>query len=71
MDDSGERKPALFVVILLVIAVAGAWWFFQRPATVEAIDETLDVFVPDAEEMERRMDYIDQARQLVDTINSR
>jgi len=35
------------------------------------VDETVDVFVPDAQEFKRRTDAIDEARRLVDQLNAR
>ena len=70
MDESDGRFK-LFVFVLIAAIVAGVWYFMSRPGTIEAIDKTVDVFVPDAEEFNRRMGHIDEARRVADLVNSR
>ncbi len=70
MDESDSRFK-LFAFNLIAAIVAGVWYFMSRPSTTEAIDETVDVFVPDAEEFNRRMSHIDEARRVADLVNSR
>ncbi len=71
MDEHSDGSKRLIVFILVVAAIAGAWFVIQRSGTLEAVDETLDVFVPDQPEFERRLHAIDQAREVTDLINSR
>ncbi len=71
MDEHSDGSKRLIVIILIVAAIAGVWFFMQRPETSHAVDETLDVFVPDQAEMERRLNTVDQAREVTDLINSR
>ena len=70
MDESDGRFK-LFAFILIAAIVAGVWYFMSRPGTTKAIDETVDVFVPDAEGFNRRIGYIDEARRVADLVNSR
>lgn len=75
MGERSGNKSGLVLLILISVVIAGAWYFFQRSgageATAAAIDETVDVFVPDAQEFERRTRPIDEARRVRDTINAR
>lgn len=71
MDEHSDGSKRLIVIVLVVAAIAGGWFFMQRPGTREAVDETLDVFVPDQPEFERRLHAIDQAREVTNLINSR
>ncbi len=69
-EHSGGTKRFL-MLILVVAVIAGVWYFMRQSGVTEAIDRTVDVFVPDVEEFNRRMDSIDQAQQVTDLINSR
>ena len=70
MDDRDSRfRP--FAIIFVVVVAAAAWFWFSRPDVSQAVDETVDVFVPDAREFQRRTGAIGEARRLVDEINSR
>ena len=71
MDDSSERKGGLIVLVLIGLAVVGAWFILQRSGAQDAVDETVDVFVPDAESFEERTRPIDEARRLTNVINAR
>ena len=46
-ESSSEKRTGLIIVFLITVAIAGAWYVVQRTGAVEAIDETVDVFVPD------------------------
>lgn len=71
MDESSSgRKGGLILLILVAAAIVGGW-FLMRQGAIEAVDETVDVFVPDADEMDRRTGYIDEARRLTEAINAR
>ncbi len=70
MDDRDSRFRPISIVVVVVVTAA-AWFWLTRPEVTQAVDETLDVFVPDAQEFKRRTGAIDQARRLVDEINSR
>lgn len=70
MDDRESRfRPISIIVVVVVTAVA--WFWLTRPEVTQAVDETVDVFVPDAQEFKRRTGAIDEARRLVDDLNSR
>ncbi len=71
MDDSENRGGGLIVLVVIAAAVAGGVFLWQRSGASEAIDETIDVFVPDREEFDRRTSHIDEARRLTDLINAR
>ena len=71
MDDSESRGGGLIVLVLIAAAIVGGVVLWQRSGASEAIDETVDVFVPDREEFDRQMSHIDQARRLTDLINAR
>ncbi|MHC5024255.1 MAG: hypothetical protein ACYTGG_10155 [Planctomycetota bacterium] len=75
MNERSGNKSGLVLLFLTAVVIAGAWFFFQRSgageATAAAIDETVDVFVPDAQEFERRTKPIDEARRVTDAINAR
>lgn len=68
-EQEGRFRPLIFVVVLVL--AAAAWFWFSRPAVTQAVDETVDVFVPDRQEFQRRTSVIDESRRLVDQINSR
>ena len=70
MDDRDSRFRPIAIVII-VVATAVAWFWFTNPEVTQAVDETVDVFVPDAQEFKRRTGAIDEARRLVDEINNR
>ena len=70
-ESSSEKRTGLIVLFLIVVVIAGAWFLVQRSGALEAVDETVDVFVPDAAEMERRTSAIDEARRLTEVLNSR
>ena len=70
MDDRDSRfRPITIVVVVVVAAVA--WFWLSRPEVIQAVDETVDVFVPDAQSFEQRTGAIDEARRLVDQLNAR
>ena len=71
MDDLNDNRFRPIAIILVVVVAAVAWFWFTRPEVVQAVDETIDVFVPDAQEFKRRTGAIDEARRLVDQLNSR
>ena len=71
MDDSENRGGGLIVLVVIAAAVAGGVFLWQRSGASKAIDETIDVFVPDREEFDRRTSHIDEARRLTDLINAR
>ncbi len=71
MEEPSVGKNRLILVVLVVIAVVGTWFIHHNTSAREAVDETVDAFVPDAEEFERRMGHIEEARQLTDAINAR
>ncbi len=70
MDDRDSRFRPISIVVVVVVTAA-AWFWLTRPEVTQAVDETVDVFVPDAQEFKRRTGAIDQARRLVDEINTR
>lgn len=74
MDErSGSGKLVIF--ILFVIVALGAWYFFgyhgAGETVAESIDETVDVFVPDKKEWNRRTSAVAEARRVTDAINAR
>ena len=72
MDDRDRESNSRPIVIVVVIALAAAaWLWFSRPETTQAINESVDVFFPDAESFQQRTSVIDEASRLVDEINSR
>ena len=72
MDDRDRESNSRPIVIVVVIALAAAaWLWFSRPETTQAINESVDVFVPDAKSFQQRTSVIDEASRLVDEINSR
>ncbi len=71
MDDSESRGGGLIVLVLIAAAIVGGVFLWQRSGASEAIDETVDVFVPDREAFHRRTSPIDEARRLTDVINAR
>ena len=71
MDDLNDNRFRPIAIILVVVVASVAWFWFTRPEVVQAVDETVDVFVPDAQEFKRRTGAIDEARRLVDQLNSR
>jgi hypothetical protein len=71
MHERSDGTKRFLMLILVVAVIAGVWYFMRQSGVTEAIDRTVDVFVPDVEEFNRRMDSIDQAQQVTDLINSR
>ncbi len=71
MHERSDGSKRFLLLILVVAVSAGVWYFMRQSGVTEAIDRTVDVFVPDVEEFNRRMDSIDQAQQVTDLINSR
>ncbi len=53
MDDRDSRFRPIAIVII-VVATAVAWFWFTNPEVTQAVDETVDVFVPYVQEFERR-----------------
>jgi len=70
MDERANRFRPIAIVVV-VVATAVAWFWFANPDVTQAVDETVDVLVPDAQEFKRRTDAIDEARRLVDQLNAR
>ncbi len=70
MDDRESRFRPFAIIFVVVVAAAVLFWF-NRTEVTHAVDETVDVFVPDAEEFERRTGAIDESRRLVEQLNSR
>ncbi len=70
MDDRDSRFRPIAIILVVVGAVAVLLWF-NRTEVTHAVDETVDVFVPDAEEFERRTSAVGEARRLVDQLNTR
>lgn len=71
MDDRTDNRFRPLVIIIVVVVAAVAWLYFNRAGVTQAADETVDVFVPDAQAFERRTGPVNEARRLVDEINSR
>jgi hypothetical protein len=71
MHEQSEGPGRLIAIVVIVIAVAGVWYALSRPGTGEAIDETVEVFVPGPEGLERRLEYVEEARQLTGVIHAR
>ncbi len=71
MSERSDKGNILIVLIVVALAIVGAMYYYHHSNMGEAIDETVDVFVPDAAEFERRMSSVDQARSVVGEINSR
>ena len=71
MHERSDGTKRFLMLILVVAVIAGVWYFMRQSGVTEAIDRTVDVFVPDVDEFNRRMDSIDQAQQVTDLINSR
>ncbi len=53
MDDRDSRFRPIAIVIIVVATVV-AWFWFTNPEVTQAVDETVDVFVPYVQEFERR-----------------
>jgi len=66
-----DNRVRSIAIVIVVVATAVAWFWVTNPNATQAVDETVDVFVPDAQQFKRRTDVIDEARRLVDEINSR
>ena len=49
MDDRNRRVRPIAIIFFVVVAVAVLLWF-NRTEVTHAVDETVDVFVPDAQE---------------------
>jgi hypothetical protein len=71
MHEQSKGRGRLIAIVVMLIAVAGVWYFLTHSGAREAIDETVEVFVPGPEGFERRMGYIEESRQLTDLINAR
>ena len=71
MDESSGGRTRRIALVLIVIVVVGAWYFFQRPSVRETAEATVDAFVPGPQELERRMGHIEEARRLTYVINAR
>ncbi len=71
MNESSDGRFRLVGFILILAIVVGVWYFISRSSTKEAIDETVDVFVPGPEEFNRRTSHIHEARRVTDLINDR
>ena len=71
MDESSGGRTRRIALVLIVIVVVGAWYFFQRPSVRKAADATVDAFVPGPQNFERGMDHVEEARRLTYVINAR
>jgi hypothetical protein len=71
MQEQPEGRGRLIAIVLILLAVGGVWYILSHSGAGEAVDETVEVFVPGPERLERRMGYIDESRQLTDLINTR
>ncbi len=71
MDEPTDGRNRFIAFIVIVATIIGVVYFMRQPSTREAIDETVDAFVPAPEQFERRMGSIDEARRVTDLINAR
>ncbi|MHC4101759.1 MAG: hypothetical protein ACYTFF_19055 [Planctomycetota bacterium] len=71
MHEESEGRGRLIAIVVIMIAVAGVWYVLSHSRAGEAVDETVEVFVPGPAGLERRMGYIEESRQLTDLINAR
>ncbi len=71
MDESSSENRTGWIIMFFIAVVIAGWYVVQRTGAVEAIDDTVNVFVPNAVEMDRRTSYIDKARELTEMLNSR
>ncbi len=71
MHKKSEGLGRLMPIVVISILVAGVCYVLSHSDAGKAVDETVEVFVPGPEGLERRMGYIEEARQLTDLINSR
>jgi len=71
MQEESPNRTRLIAFVLISLAVVGGWFFLSRSGARAAVDETVGVFVPGPQEMERRRDAVDEARRLTDKINAR
>jgi hypothetical protein len=71
MHEESEGRGRLIAIVVILLAVGAVWYFLSHSGAGEAVDETVEVFVPGRERMQRRMDAVDEARQLTDLINAR
>lgn len=70
MDEQDSKKGALVLLFVIAILILGAGYVHRHSDARKAVEQTVDVFVPDAEEFNRRTAPVDQARQLADAINA-
>ncbi len=71
MQEESPNRTRLIAIGLIFVAVIGGWYFLSRSGARQAVDETVGVFVPGPEEIERRRGYVEEARLLTDAINAR
>ncbi|MHC4220380.1 MAG: hypothetical protein ACYSU7_18215 [Planctomycetota bacterium] len=71
MQEESPNRTRLIAFVLICLAVVGGWFFLSRSGARAAVDETIGVFVPDAEQMDRRKGAVDEARLVTDRINAR
>ena len=71
MREESPNRTRLIAFVLICLALIGGWYVLSRSGARTAVDEAAGVFVPGADEMERRMDYVDEARVLTDAISTR
>ncbi|MHC4828573.1 MAG: hypothetical protein ACYTEY_18630 [Planctomycetota bacterium] len=71
MQEESPNRTRLIAFVLICLTLVGGWFFLSRSGARAAVDETVGVFVPGPQEMERRMDAVDEARRLTDQINLR
>ena len=71
MDERSEGNGRLIAIVVIVLGIAGVWYFLSHTGTREAVDETVEAFVPGPERIERGMNSIEESRRLTDLINAR
>jgi hypothetical protein len=71
MQEERPNRTRMIAVTLIFVAVIGGWYYLSRSGARQAVDETVGVFVPGPQEMERRRGAVEEARVLTDTINAR
>lgn len=71
MQEESPNRTRLIAVALICLAVVGGRYLLSRSDAQAAVDETVGVFVPGPQEMERRRGAVDEARLLTDKISAR